>query len=46
MRDAQKVRNAPPGYRWVTCMTVMHWRAKRLIYRKDGLPFRFLVRCR
>ena len=37
---------APPGFRWVRCWEVRHWRTGRLMRRKDGKPFAFLVRAR
>ncbi|TWT58231.1 hypothetical protein KOR42_16020 [Thalassoglobus neptunius] len=36
-------RPAPKGYRWISCKEVKHWRSGKMIRRKDGLPFRFLV---
>ena len=36
---------APPGYRWVFCMSFVHYITKEHVHRKDRKPFCFLVRC-
>jgi hypothetical protein len=36
-------KRCAPNVRWVRVWRVWHWRAKRYIYRKDGLPFVFPV---
>jgi hypothetical protein len=35
---------APPGYRWIFCVSYVHWRSKKRVFRKNGGYFRFLVR--
>lgn len=37
---------APPGYRWVYCLSFVHWRSGKRVFRKDGGYFRFLARKR
>ena len=37
-------RPAPPGKRWVFTKTFRHWRSKKLVHRRDGGYFCFLVR--
>lgn len=44
MRRRPRGRPAPQGWRWVYCLEVRHWRSGKMMRRKDGLPFRFLVR--
>ncbi len=34
----------PRGFRWVFCLSYVHWRSKRRVYRKNGGYFRFLIR--
>lgn len=41
---SQQRRPAPQGYRWVFCLEVRHWRSGKLMRRKDGRRFAFLVR--
>jgi hypothetical protein len=36
--------SAPAGFRWVFAKCFKHWRSGKLVYRKDGGMFRFLVR--
>lgn len=35
---------APAGYRWIFRRHFRHWRSGKLVYRKDGGVFAFLVR--
>ena len=35
---------APPGYRWIFCPHIRHWRSGKIVYPKKGRFFRFLVR--
>jgi hypothetical protein len=46
MSRPQQGGSAPPGFRWVRCRQIWHWRKKAYIRRKDGQDFVFLVRCR
>jgi hypothetical protein len=46
MKPAARGRPAPKGMRWISKLEVRHWRSGKMIRRKDGLPFRFLVKCR
>jgi hypothetical protein len=43
---SQRGRPAPQGYRWVFCSKVRHWRSGKLMRRRDGKKFAFLVRSR
>ncbi len=46
MADSPKPRKpAPPGFRWVFRKRVKHWRSLKMMERKDGGYFAFLVRC-
>lgn len=42
-RRPETLREDMKSERWVTVDEVWHWRAKRFIRRRDGLPFRFRV---
>ena len=35
-----------PGWRVIFCMSFIHWRSKKRVYRKDGKPFCFFVRAK
>jgi hypothetical protein len=35
-----------PGYKLVVCPSIIHYRTKKRIYRRDGRPFRIWVRDR
>lgn len=37
---------APRGWRWISKMEIRHWRSGKMMRRRDGKPFRLLVRCR
>lgn len=40
----KNVKPAPPGWRWIFCKEVRHWRSGKMMRRKDGGFFRFMVR--
>ncbi len=44
MRPVKKP--APAGMRWVFVREVRHWRSGKMMQRKDGKCFAFLVRAR
>lgn len=41
-----KQPNGRPGWRLVFCMSFIHWRSGKRVFRKDGRPFAFWVRSR
>lgn len=44
--EPSRYRPAPAGFRWIFCREVRHWRSGKMMRRKNGGFFRFLVRCR
>lgn len=37
---------APPGFMWIFRMSFKHHITGKQVFRKDGKPFAFLVRCK
>jgi hypothetical protein len=48
MRDRKKpaAKPAPVGRKWVFPLEVRHWRSGKMMRRKDGKRFAFLVRAK
>jgi hypothetical protein len=39
-------RKAPLGWKWIFPLEFRHWRSKKMVRRKDGKRFAFLVRAK
>ena len=46
MKNSPQRRPAPPGYKWVFTREFRHWRSGKMVRRKNGGFFAFLVRSR